>query len=75
MRFLGPKNLIKLDREKYCKSNSDKIIKEIDEQLEIHPQPKLIALFLRSYYKEKIIDWVIKNTEQNKIEITVEILS
>ncbi len=73
-RFLGPKNLIKLDIEKYCKSNSDKIIKEIDEQLEIHPQPKLIALFTRTYYKEKMIDWFIKNSEQSKIEITVSIL-
>lgn len=72
--YLGPKNLVEIDIEKYCKSNSDKIIKEIDEQLEIHPQSKLIALFLRTYYKEKIIDWIIKNSEQLKIEITVSIL-
>ena len=72
--YLGPKNLVEIDIKAYCKSNSNKIIKEIDEQLEIHPQPKMIALFLRTYYKEKIIDWIIKNSEQSKIEITVSIL-
>ena len=72
--FLEPKNLVEIDIERYCKLNSDKIIKEIDEQLEIHHQSKLIALFLRSFYKEKLIDWFIKNSKDNIIEITVSII-
>ena len=72
--YLGPKNLVDINIDAFCKTNSDKIIKEIDEQLEIHPQSKIINLFLRTYYKEKIIDWFIQNTEQSKIEITVSIL-
>ena len=71
--FLEPKNLMHLDIEKFCKSNSNKIIKEIGEQLDLHPQPKLIDLFLRSFYKEKMIEWFIKNSNQNNIDITVNI--
>lgn len=72
-RFLGPKNLIQLDIEKFCKSNDLKIIKETEEQLEIHPQPRMIKIFLRTYYKEKYIEWFIKNSEAGKVEITVEL--
>jgi len=72
--FLGPKNLMKLDIEKFCNSNDKKIIKEIDEQIETHPQSKMIDLFLRTYYKEKIIKWFIKNSETFKVEITISIL-
>jgi len=73
-RFLGPKNLLQIDIKKFCDSNQEKIIKEIDEQLEVHPQPKLIALFLRTYYKDKMIEWFIKNSKRTKVEITVSIL-
>jgi len=72
--FLGPKNLMKLDIEKFCNSNDTKIIKEIDEQLETHPQSKMVDLFLRTYYKEKMIKWFIKNSESSKVEITISIL-
>lgn len=72
-RFLGPKNLIQLDIDKFCKSNENKIIKETEEQLEIHPQPRMIAIFLRTYYKEKYIEWFIKNSKEGKFEITVEL--
>ena len=72
-QFLGPKNLIKLDIDNFCKRNENKIIKETEEQLEIHPQPRLISLFLRTYYKEKFIEWFIKNSKEGKFEITVEL--
>lgn len=72
-KFLGPKNLIKFEIENFCKRNEEKIIKETEEQLEIHPQPRLIALFLRTYYKEKYIEWFIKNSEAEKFEITVDL--
>jgi len=69
-----PLKLIKLNIEKFCKSNVMKIIKETEEQLEIHSQNKLITIFLKSFYKEKYIEWFIKNTKQNKINIVTEII-
>jgi hypothetical protein len=71
--FLGQKNLMKLDIESFCKNNTNVIIKEIGEQLELHPQPKLTNIFLRSCYKEKIIEWFIKNSTQKNIDITVNL--
>jgi len=73
-RFLGPKNLLQIDIKKFCERNDNKILRETEEQTEIHPQPKLIALFLRTYYKEKFIEWFIRNSESAKVEITVSLL-
>ncbi len=72
-RFLKPVNLMRFDVEGFCKQNSDKLIREIDEQLEIHPQSGMINLFLRTYYKEKIVQWFIDRTERYKINITIQI--
>jgi hypothetical protein len=72
-RFLKPHNLVRFDIEGFCKSNSMKVIREIDEQLQIHPQTEMIDLFLRTYYKEKIIEWFINRTERKKVDITVQI--
>lgn len=69
--YSGVKNLVDVDIEKYCQKNIYKIIKEIEEQLEIHPENKLITTFLKSYYKEKMIEWFIKNSKYYMIDITV----
>ena len=71
--FLNPKDFIHLNIEKYCQTNKKKIIKEIDEQLEIHPQSNLITLFLEGYYKEKLIEWFIKNSNQHITEIAISL--
>lgn len=71
--FLNPKDFIHLDIKKYCQTNEKKIIKEIDEQLEIHPQSNLITLFLEGYYKEKLIEWFIKNSKQHTTEIAISL--
>jgi len=67
-------NLLELDVEPYCKSNQMKIIKETEEQLESHEQSELISIFLRTYYKEKYIEWFIRETEKSKTPILLEIL-
>jgi len=67
-------NLMKLDVEQFCKSNSIKIMKEVYEQLDSHDQSELISVFLRTYYKEKFIDWFIKKTNKSKGDIAIEIL-
>lgn len=72
-KFVKPVNLMRFDIEAFCKSNEQKIVNEIEEQLDIHPQTRLVALFLRTYYKEGIINWFIENTKRSKIDITVNI--
>jgi len=68
-------NLINLDIENYCKDNADKIIKEVEEQLDVHPQEKLVSIFLKTFYRDGFIKWFIKNTNRNLIEIQVGIKS
>ena len=72
-RFLKPVNLMRFNIEQFCKENSDKVISEIEEQIEIHPQNKMINTFLRSCEKDNIINWFINRTERYKINITVSI--
>ena len=67
-------NLLELDVESYCKSNVMKIIVETEEQLESHEQNELISIFLRTYYKDKFIEWFIRETERSKTPILLEIL-
>jgi hypothetical protein len=72
-KILKPGNLMRFGVEGFCKQNADKVIREIEEQLEVHPQPQLINSFLRTYYKEKIIEWFIDRTNRYKINITIKI--
>lgn len=72
-RFLNPVNLMRFDIEGFCKKNSDAVIREIEEQLEVHPKSKMINTFLRSCEKDNIINWFINRTERYKINITVSI--
>lgn len=72
-QYLNAK-LLNLDIEAYCKRNADKIIKEVEEQLETHEQNELISIFLRTYYKVKFIEWFIRETERSKTSILLEIL-
>lgn len=72
-RFLKPVNLMRFGIASFCNANSDKVIREIEEQLEIHPQSGLIDLFIRTYYKEKLIEWFVDRTERYKINITIQI--
>ena len=66
--------LLNLDIESYCKRNADRIITEVEEQLESHEQSELISIFLRTYYKDKFIEWFIRETERSKTSILLEIL-
>lgn len=64
--------LAKIDINKYCKSNVTKIIRETEEQIETHPDNELITFFLRTYYKEKYIEWFIIMSKRYKFEIISE---
>jgi len=69
----NPMDLAKMDIRTYAESNSMKVIKETEEQLETHPQPSLISIFLKTYYKEKFIEWFITMSNRFKFEIISEI--
>ena len=71
-RFLNPVNLMRFDIEGFCKKNSNEVICEIEEQLEVHPQSKMIKIFIRTYYKDKMIDWFVNRTNRYKINITIK---
>jgi len=66
--------LLGLDVESYCNKNQDKIINEVDEQLESHEQNELISIFLRTYYKVKFMEWFVRETERSKTLILLEII-
>ncbi len=66
--------LLELDVESYCNKNQNKILKEVEEQLESHEQNELISIFLRTYYKEKFIEWFMRETERSKTSILLEII-
>jgi hypothetical protein len=72
-RFVKPVNLMRFDIEKFCNENKQKIIDEIEEQVDAHPQTELITIFSRTYYKDGMINWFIKNTKRSKIDITINI--
>lgn len=64
--------LMRLDIKQFCVSNSMKVIKETEEQLETHSQNGLITIFLRTYYKEKYIEWFSMMSEKFKTDIIAE---
>jgi len=64
--------LLETDITTYCKTNQEKVLFEIHEYLETHPQPRLIDIFLRSYYR--ILEWFIEQTNRNKPLIFLELL-
>lgn len=67
-------DLLITDIESFSMTNQNKIIKEVEEQLETHEQNELITTFLRTYYKSKFIEWFINQSEKNKTSIILEIL-
>jgi len=67
-------DLLKTDIKSYCESNKMKIIQEVEEQLESHEQNELISVFLRTYYKDKFIEWFIRESDRSKTQILLEIL-
>ena len=67
-------DILKIDIEEYCQSNSNKIISEIDEYTEMVEHSWLINDFLRTYLKEKLIIFFIENTMKNKSEVIIKII-
>lgn len=68
-------DLRKIDIEKYCKKNSDKIINEIDEQIEIRNLSLMSSDFLRTYIKDNMIRFLIEITKKDKMLMLLIILN
>ena len=49
--------------QNFCEQNQVKILKEIEEQLESHYYPRLIADFLRTYNKDELVEWFCEKSK------------
>ena len=67
-------DLKKIDIQKFCEKNSEKIIIEIEDQLNSRDLSEMVSLFLRTYNKDNMIDWFIKSTIKKKMLIYLRIL-
>jgi len=67
-------DLKKTDVKKFCEKNSDKIIIEIEDQLNSRDLSEMVSLFLRTYNKYNLIGWFIEATEKQKMLIYLRIM-
>jgi len=67
-------DLKKTNIKQFCEKNSDKIIIELEDQLNSRDLSEMVSLFLRTYNKDNLIDWFIKSTEKNKMLIYLRIM-
>jgi hypothetical protein len=67
-------DLRNLDLETFCSRNGDKIISEVEEQIESRDLSELITIFLRTYNKDGMINWFRTITEKNRMMIVLKIM-
>ena len=60
--------------EKFCEHNIPKILREIEEQVEVHEYSEMIADFLRTYNKDKLIEWFCEKSKNLRSSILIELL-
>jgi hypothetical protein len=66
-------DVIKENIENYCKVNTMRIIKEVEEQSSTYYSNQLISIFLRTYIKDDFIKWFSKQIKKSKMEIAEKI--
>jgi hypothetical protein len=57
-----------------CLDNENNIMKEVEEQLETSVYPELISIFLRTYIKERFIQWFCNSTMRYESEIKIRMM-
>jgi len=67
-------DLKKTNVKQFCEKNSDKIIIELEDQLNSRDLSEMVSIFLRTYNKDNLIDWFIKSTEKQKMLIYLQIV-
>jgi hypothetical protein len=60
--------------EKFCEHNNIKIILELERQANIHYYSEMIADFLRTYNKDKLIEWFCKKSKNLRSSILITLL-
>ena len=71
-QYLKPETNLK-SFQNYCEQNGNKIISEIEEQLDTKAFPKLITDFLRTYNKDDMIQWFCDRSERLNTTILLRI--
>lgn len=71
-KFLNP-DTNPFQLEKFCEHNILKILAGIEEQLETHDYSEMITNFLRTYNKDKIINWFCENSKNLRTSILIEL--
>jgi hypothetical protein len=72
-KYLNP-DYNSLDIDEYCKVNSDKIVLEIEEQIDSHDYPRMISIFLRTYIKDKLIEWFCDRSKKLRTAILINLM-
>ncbi|MHA1815149.1 MAG: hypothetical protein ACTSX1_04030 [Candidatus Heimdallarchaeaceae archaeon] len=70
--YLKPETNLK-SFQNYCEQNGNKIISEIEEQLDTKAFPELITNFLRTYNKDDMIQWFCDRSERLNTAIQLRI--
>lgn len=73
-KYLNPDISGKFDIDKYCSENSDKIVNEIDNQVDSHYYSKMISIFLRTYIKDKLVEWFCNKSKKMRTLILIKLL-
>jgi len=72
-KYLNP-DVNSLQIEKFCEQNADKIVLEIDEQVDSHDFSGMIAIFLRTYIKDKLVEWFCNRSKNLRTSILIKLL-
>lgn len=72
-KYLAPENN-RVNTLLYCEQNKNRILLEIEEQIDTFDYNPLIVQFVKSYEGDKIIKWFCKQSERLETEIKIEIV-
>ena len=70
---LLPVSLRDVDIASYCESNLKLVISKIDEVLRFEVFSRLVSLFLRTYTKEYLVEFIIEKSTKSRMLIFLEI--
>jgi len=60
--------------EQYCFDKGNELMEAITNQIETYDSKQLFSIFLRTYIKEKLIEWFIRATEKNKSLVSLRMV-
>ena len=60
--------------EQYCYDKDTELVEAITNQIETYDSEQLFAIFLRTYIKDKLIEWFIEVSEKNKSLVSLRMI-